>query len=437
MPIPRRNPHDRDILRLAVPALGDLASEPLYLLADTAIVGHLGTTALAGVAVASTLLATGFAFFIVLAYGTTAAVARAVGRGDERAASAHTVAALWLAVGVGAVLAVSGVAFAGPLVRILADDADVAAAGITFLRISALGGPAILVSLVCSGFLRGHQDTRTPFVVTLSANATNLAVEIVLVFVLHLGVAGSALATVLCQYGAAIAFLALVGPRLAGTPKRPTAPAVRSVASTSGALLVRTASLRAALLAATAVAARIGTVELAAYQVGFGVLNLLALLLDAFAIAAQALVGRHLGAGDPEAARAASRRMVQLSMVSGVVLAVVVALARYPLARLFSSDPEVVAATAMSLLAVAAMQPLNAYVFVLDGVLIGAGDHRFLAWAGIVVNVVVFIPAVIAVLPLGAGLAGLWAAIAVLEAGRGVANGLRYHGPRWTTVGAA
>lgn len=437
MPILRRDPHDRDILRLAVPALGDLLSEPLYLLADTAIVGHLGTTPLAGVAVASTLLSTGFAFFIVLAYGTTAAVARAVGRGDEGAAATHTVAALWLAAGIGVVLAAAGAVFAAPLVRLLADDPAVTADGTTFLRISALGGPAILVSLVCSGFLRGHQDTRTPFVITLSANAANLAVEIVLVFVLHLGVAGSALSTVVCQYGAALAFCLIVAPRLAGTPLRPSPPAMRSVASTSGALLVRTASLRAALLAATAVAARIGTVELAAYQVGFGVLGFLALALDAFAIAAQALVGRHLGAGEEAAARAASRRMVALSIASGLVLAVVVALARYPLARLFSSDAEVVAAAAMSLLAVAALQPLNAYVFVLDGVLIGAGDHRFLAWAGIAVNVMLFIPAAVAVLPLGAGLAGLWGAIALLEAGRGVANGLRFHGPRWSAAGAA
>lgn len=434
MPMLRRDPHDRDILRLAVPALGDLVSEPLYLLADTAIVGHLGTTPLAGVAVASTLLATGFAFFIVLAYGTTAAVARAVGAGDENAAARHTIAALWLAAAVGTALAAAGFVFAGPLVRLLADDPAVAAEGTTFMRISALGGPAILVSLVCSGFLRGHQDTRTPFVVTLSANAANLGLEVVLVFTLHMGVAGSALSTVLCQYGAALAFGVLVAPRLRGTPLRPAAAATRAVASTSGALLVRTAALRASLLAATAVAARIGTVELAAYQVGFGVLGFLALALDAFAIAAQALVGRHLGAGDPAAARAASRRMVELSLWSGVVAGAVVAVARYPIARLFSADPDVVAAAVTSLLVVAALQPLNAYVFVLDGVLIGAGDHRYLAWAGVVVGMCVFLPAVAAVLPLGAGLAGLWGAIALMEVGRGVANGVRYHGPHWTAA---
>lgn len=221
----------------------------------------------------------------------------------------------------------------------------------------------------------------------------------------------------------------------AGAPRRPRAAALRTVASTSGALLVRTAALRAALLAATVVAARIGTVALAAYQVGFGVLGFLALALDAFAIAAQALVGRYLGAGATASARGAARRMVTLAICSGVVLAVALGLVRYPVAELFSNDPAVVSAAAMSLLVVAALQPLNAYVFVLDGVLIGAGDHRFLAWAGILVNVVVFVPAVLAVVPLGAGLAGLWAAIALLEAGRAVANGWRYHGGRWTTVG--
>ena len=218
---------------------------------------------------------------------------------------------------------------------------------------------------------------------------------------------------------------------------RPHARTLRSLLIVGRDLFFRTVALRGSLTVATAVAARIGTVELAAYQVGFGVLGFLALALDAFAIAAQALVGRHLGAGEEAAARAASRRMVALSIASGLVLAVVVALARYPLARLFSSDAEVVAAAAMSLLAVAALQPLNAYVFVLDGVLIGAGDHRFLAWAGIAVNVMLFIPAAVAVLPLGAGLAGLWGAIALLEAGRGVANGLRFHGPRWSAAGAA
>lgn len=434
MQILRRDPHDRDILRLAVPALGDLISEPLYLLADTAIVGHLGTGALAGVAVASTILATGFAFFIVLAYGTTAAVARAVGAGDERAAANHTVAALWLAVSVGVLLGALGYLFAEPLVAAFALDPAVVADGATYLRLSALGGPAILVSLVCSGFLRGHQDTRTPFVVTLGANTANLLLELVLVFGLDLGVAGSAVSTVVCQYGAALAFCLLVLPRLTGSPRKPRAAAMRAVASTSGALLIRTAALRAALLAATVVAARIGTTALAAYQVGFGVLGFLALALDAFAIAAQALVGRHLGGGDTASARAASRRMVTLGIYSGLVLAVALGLLRYPVAHLFSSDPAVVSAAAMSLLVVAALQPLNGYLFVLDGVLIGAGDHRFLAWAGIVVNVIVFVPAVLAVLPLGAGLAGLWAAIALLEAGRALANGWRYHGGRWLTV---
>lgn len=434
MPILRRDPHDRDILRLALPALGDLVSEPLYLLVDTAIVGHLGTAQLAGVAVASTLLTTGFAFFIVLAYGTTAAVARAVGAGDEETATRHTVAALWLAAGVGAVLAGAGVLLADPLVSWLAGDPAVVQYGTEYMRISALGGPAILVSLVCSGFLRGHQDTRTPFVVTLGANAANLALEVVLVFVLDMGVAGSAISTVVCQYGAVVAFGVVVAPRLSGARLRPGAAAMRAVASLSGALLVRTAALRASLLAATAVAARIGTVELAAYQVGFGVLGFLALALDAFAIAAQALVGRHLGAGDATAARSASRRMLELGIWSGVAVAIAVAIARYPIARLFSSDPDVVTAAAFSLLVVAALQPLNAYVFVLDGVLIGAGDHRYLAWAGVVVGLFVFLPAVAAVVPLGAGLAGLWGAIALLEAGRGFANGLRYRGPRWTTV---
>jgi len=434
----RVNRHDREILRLAVPALGDLMAEPLYLLADTAIIGHIGTAELAGTAIAASLLSTAFAFFIVLAYGTTAAVARAVGRGDERGAADHAVAALWLAVGVGVAVAAVGILLAVPLVHVIGADDATAPSAVTFLRISMVGGPAMLIFYVCTGFLRGHQDTRTPFVVALSTNAANLALEVVLVFGFGWGVAGSAWSTVVCQWAGAAVLVLLIAPhiRRSGAPALPCREDLRRVVTTSGALVVRTAALRAALLASTAVAAAIGTVELAAYQIGFGVLSFLALMLDAIAIAGQALVGRLLGEGDRPAARASSVRMLELGLLAGVALGVALAVLAVPVAGLFTDDSAVAEAAVFGLWFVAAMQPMNAVVFVLDGVLIGAGDHRFLAYAGLVTNVAVFIPAVVSVLPLGLGLAGLWGAIVLLEAARAVANGARFAGRRWERVGS-
>ncbi|HEX6166145.1 MAG TPA: MATE family efflux transporter, partial [Acidimicrobiales bacterium] len=289
-----RSPYDREIARLALPAFGALIAEPLYVLTDTAIVGHLGTPQLGGLAVASTILLTLYAVFIFLAYGTTAAVSRLLGAGDEREAAHQAVQSLWLAALIGLGVVATGLAAAEPLVGLMGAEGAVRENALIYLRISLLGVPAMLVVLAGTGYLRGLQDTRTPLVVAVTTAGVNLVVEVVLIYGLDQGIGASALATVVAQTLAAAVYLSRIGRAVAalGVGLRPHAPSLRRLGAVGRDLLVRTAALRAALVVATAVATRLGTVEVAAHQVAFEIWSFLALGLDAIAIAGQAMVGR-------------------------------------------------------------------------------------------------------------------------------------------------
>ena len=420
-----------------MPALGALAAEPLYVLADTAVVGRLGTPQLAGLAVASTLLLTGYVIFNFLAYGTTASVGRRVGAGDEAGAAHEGVQGMWLALGIGVALALAGLALAPQAVSLMGATGAVADHALVYLRISLVGVPALLVSLAGTGYLRGRQDTMTPLVVTGVAVTANLVIELVLIYGFGYGIGASALATVLAQLGAAGAYgwwVARDTARL-GASWRPDPAAIRRLAAVGRDLFVRTAALRLALTVATAVAARLGAVDLAAHQIAFEVWSFLALVLDSLAIAGQAMIGRLLGAGDAAAARVAGRRLIEWGLGIGLALGVMVLVARPVLPRLFSPDPEVVALCAFVLLIVAALQPLNAVVFVLDGVLIGAGDLRFLAWA-MAGAAATFVPAAGFVLVLGWGIGWLWASLGLLMATRAAALLWRFAGNRWAVEGA-
>lgn len=432
----RRSSHDREILRLAVPAFGALVAEPLYILTDTAVVGHLGTPQLGGLAVAGTLLLTGHALFVFLAYGTTASVARLLGAGDRRAAAHEGVQGLWLALGIGVVLA-SVVAAAAPvLVDVMGATGAVRTNALVYLRISLVGVPALLLTQAGIGYLRGRQDARTPLLVTLGSVTVNLVVEVVLIYGFDQGIGASALSTVVAQTGGALVYLRVVrrDVRARGVGVRPDLRALRRLARVGGDLFVRTAALRLSLTLATAIAARIGVVELGAHQIAFELWSLCALALDAIAIAGQAITGRLLGAGDVGGARAAGRRMLGWGIGSGVVLGGVLLLVRPVLPGLFTDDAAVVALCASLLWIVAALQPLNAVVFVLDGVLIGAGDMRFLARA-MVWAAVVFVPAALAVALLDLGVHALWGALGLLMAARAVALLVRIAGPAWSVAG--
>jgi putative MATE family efflux protein len=437
-----RRATDREVLRLAVPAFAALVAEPLFLLADSAIVGHLGTLPLAGLGIAGSVLATAIGVFVFLAYGTTASVSRRLGAGDLRAALAQGVDGMWLALGLGLAVAVLGVAAAPLIVRAFGASGDVAPYAVTYLRWSLPGLPAMLLVLAATGVLRGLQDTRTPLVVAAAGAVANAVLSLALVHGAGLGIAGSAIGTVVAQLGMAVALGAVVlrGARRHGAPLRPDTAGIRLTGRAGVPLVVRTLTLRAALLLTTYVAVAQGDVALAGHQVAMNVWFLLALALDALAIAAQALTGKALGAGDRAGVRAATARMLWWGTAGGAVLGLLVLAGRGVLAPLFSPDPAVQAAIVTALVVVALTQPLAGWVFVLDGVLIGAGDGRYLAGAG-VLTLVAYAPLVLLVLavaPAGLpGLAWLWAAFAGgFMLARGLTLTLRARGDAWMVVGA-
>jgi putative MATE family efflux protein len=295
----------------------------------------------------------------------------------------------------------------------------------------------MLVVLAATGVLRGMQDTRTPLVVAATGAAANFALNLLLVYGLDLGIAGSALGTVLAQAGMAAAFVVVVvrAARLHHAVLRPDLPGIRAAASAGVPLVVRTATLRAALLVATYVATAAGTVAIAAHQVAFTIWMFLALALDAVAIAGQAIVGRYLGAGDARGARAATRRMVEWGVGAGVLLGLVVVALRVLYVPVFTDDPDVRALLSTVLVVAAVFQPVCGVVFALDGVLIGAGDGRYLAWAG-VVTLLVFLPLAALVLVADAGLVALWWAINAFLAARLVTLVVRWRGEAWLVTGA-
>jgi putative MATE family efflux protein len=430
--------HDREILRLAIPAFGALAAEPLYVLADTAIVGHLGTRPLGGLGVAGAVLSVAFGIFNFLAYGTTATVARRLGAGDRKGAAEHGVAGVWLALGLGAALTGLGLLLSGPVISAMGASARVAPYARTYLRISLLGAPFVLVALAGTGYLRGLQDTRTPLVIALAANALNLALEGFLVYGIHLGIAGSAWGTVIAQVGAALAYLTIVrrNVRASNASARPDRAQLREAGAVGAYLTVRTGSLLLAFTAATSIASRIGDAQVAAHQIAFQLWLLLALCLDAIAIAGQAIVGRALGAGDAALTRASSRRMLEWGLMVGVVLGLLVLALDPLLALVFTRDPAVRNELRPVLVAVALMQPVGGIVFVLDGILIGAGDVRYLALA-MAVATLCFVPCAAAVLATGSGLIALWGALSVFMLARLYTMGRRYRRNAWLVTGIA
>ncbi len=432
-----RHPQDAEILRLAVPAFGALVAEPLFLLADSAIVGRIGTTALGGLGVASQALTTLVNISIFLAYGTTAAVARQLGAGNRQAAIRLGIDGLWLAAAIGVVVLGLGWPLAPQIVHVFGASAGVTQGAVTYLRISLLGAPAMLAVLAGTGVLRGLQDTRTPLAVAVGASLANIVLNAFLVLDLRFGLAGSAWGTVIAQNSAAAVYLLVVarGARRASVTFRPDGSGVRSAAVAGAALVVRTLALQAVLIVTTAIAARQGNNAIAAHQIAFRLWMLLALALDAIAIAAQAITGRYLGAGDVAGARAATRRMTAWGAVYGLVFGTLLLAARPFLPGVFAASPGVTRLLLAVLLVTALQQPAAGVVFVLDGVLIGAGDQDYLAVVGLL-TAAVFGAAAAVVVMTHAGLVALWLAYSLWIAARFVTLTLRARGTAWLVTGA-
>ncbi|MFF0480531.1 MATE family efflux transporter [Streptomyces sp. NPDC004435] len=429
--------HDREILSLALPAFGALVAEPLFLMVDSAIVGHLGTPQLAGLAIAGALLSTAVSIFVFLAYATTAAVARRVGAGDLPAALRQGIDGIWLALLLGLAVVAVTLPTAPWLVEVFGASDTAAPYATTYLRVSILGIPAMLIVLAATGVLRGLQDTRTPLYVAIGGFAVNGVLNIGLVYGAGLGIAGSAWGTVIAQCGMAAAYLVVVvrGARRHGASLRPDVTGIRASAQAGVPLLVRTLSLRAVLMIATAVAARLGDTEVAAHQIILSLWSLMAFALDAIAIAGQAIIGRYLGADDADGARQVCRRMVQWGVVSGVVLGLLLVLARPLFIPLFTGDPAVQSTLLPALLVVALSQPISGVVFVLDGVLMGAGDGPYLARA-MLLTLAVFAPVALLVPVFGGGLTALWWAMTLMMAVRMGTLWFRMRSGRWIVTGA-
>lgn len=426
----------RRVLALAVSAFVVLAAEPLYLLVDTAVVGHLGATALAGLGVGAALMGLLTVVGTFVEYGTTGRAARWFGAGRIDAAVGEGVQASWLALGIGAVAVVLGEVFAGPLTSLLAGGGgDVQRAAESWFRIAVLGLPGVLLVLAGNGWMRGVQRTREPVVIVLVANALSAVASPLLVYPAGLGLEGSALANVGAQAVGGLLFLRSL--RRAAGRLAPDRRVMRAQLVVGRDLIVRAAAFQVAFLSAAAVASRMGTAQIAAHQIGLQLWEFTALLLDSFAIAAQSLVGAALGGSDADGARRLAWQVSRWGLYAGLVFGAALAAGWAVVPRLFTSSDAVVTQAHVLWPWFVGMLPVAGVVFALDGVLIGAGDVAFLRTVTVVAAVAFFAPLNWAALHWHWGLGGVWAGLTAFIAVRFVGMVARTRGDRWAVTGAS
>jgi putative MATE family efflux protein len=424
----------RRVLGLAVPALGVLAAEPLYVLVDTAVVGHLGAVPLAGLALGGVVLSQVSTQLTFLSYGTTARTARLHGAGRRADAVGEGVQATWLAVAVGLVVLVVGQLAAGPIARALSGDPAAAAAAVSWLRIALFGAPLILVTMAGNGWMRGVQDAARPLRYVLAGNGVSAVLCPVLVYRAGWGLEGSAVANVVAQVISAALFVrALAAERVA---LRPRPRVLRAQLRLGRDLVLRSLGFQACFVSAAAVAARTSTEAVGAHQIVLQLWTFLSLVLDSVAIAAQSLVGAALGEGSNGRARGLARQILRYGLVLGCVLGVLFAALSQVLPHAFTGDPGVLREVPHAWWFFVALQPVAGVVFALDGVLLGAGDAAFLRTATLLGAAIGFLPLIWASLAFGWGLTGIWTGLALFMLLRLAAVLLRWRSGRWAVVGA-
>jgi putative MATE family efflux protein len=427
-------PDSRRLLGLAVSAFVVLAAEPLYLLVDTAVVGHLGPRPLAGLGVGAALMALLTVVGTFVEYGTTGRAARWFGAGREADAIGEGVQATWLAGGIGLAVVAAGELFARPLTAALAGGTNATQhAAESWFRIAVLGMPGVLLVLAGNGWMRGVQRTREPVVIVLVANALSAAASPLLVYPAGLGLTGSAVANVAAQVVGSLLFVRAL--RRSGVPLRPVRRLMREQLVVGRDLVLRSAAFQVAFLTAAGVASRIGTAQIAAHQIGLQLWEFTALLLDSFAIAAQSLVGAALGAAQADQARAMAWQVARWGLYAGVAFAAAYAAGWFAVPRLFTSAPDVLAQAHVLWPWFVGMLPAAGVVFALDGVLIGAGDVAFLRTITIVAAVGAFAPLNLATLAWHWGLGGVWAGLTAFVGVRLVGMLARTHGGKWAVTG--
>ncbi|MBW3604161.1 MAG: MATE family efflux transporter [Actinobacteria bacterium] len=425
---------DREIVGLALPAMAALAADPLLSLVDTALVGRLGAVPLAALGVSVALFTLAFFGFNFLTYGTTAEVARLHGAGRPLEASTYALQALWLAVALGVATTVVLEAAAPVLIAAMGGTGEVADAAQVYLRIRALASVPVLVVLVGHGAFRGRKDMRTPLWITIAVNLGNAVISWALVYPASLGIAGAAWGTLIAQTIGAATFLVLGRRRFDPPDLRIEPAAMRRIAGISRDLFLRTAALLSGLLVSTAVAARMGTVVVAAHQIARELWTMLALVQDGFAIAGQAMIGTALGAGLVTEARRTALRLVAWGTGFGILVGLGYLALAGVLPGVFTTDLRVLAAVGGVWGMVALLQPIGGVVFVLDGILMGAGDFRFLWWSTALASLGGLVPVCLAALQFGWGLTGIWVGMLVMMVTRAVLTLWRLRSGRWALV---
>ncbi|MEV0702329.1 MATE family efflux transporter [Saccharopolyspora sp. NPDC050389] len=424
----------RRVLALAVPALGVLAAEPLYVLVDTAVVGHLGAVPLAGLALGGTLFTLVSSQLTFLSYGTTARTARLHGAGRRKDAVAEGVQATWLGVSVGVVLMLLAQLLAVPVAELMAGPGPIADAAAIWMRIALCGAPMVLITMAGNGWMRGVQDTARPLRYVLVGNGVSAVLCPLFVYPLGWGLEGSAVANLIGQTIAAALFVrALVVERV---PLKPDLAKMRAQLGLGRDLVLRTLAFQACFLSATSVAARTGAEAAAAHQVVWQLWTFLALVLDSLAIAAQSLVGAALGAGSAPRAKGIARQITWYGLLFGIVLGLVFAALSGPLPTLFTTDGAVLSEIPHAWWFFVLLQPVAGVVFALDGVFLGAGDAAYLRTATLLSAAIGYLPLIWLSMAFGWGLAGIWTGLSLFMFLRLITLLLRARSGRWAVVGA-
>lgn len=431
----------RQIIALALPTFGQLIAEPTFILIDTAIVGHIGDAALAGLSIGSTIILTAVGLCIFLAYSTTAQVAHLLGAGHRREGLQAGIDGLWLALSIGTVLGLGLFAAAEPLCRALGGQGEVLEQAVTYTRAIVLGAPGMLMVYEANGIFRGLQKVRITLIAAVSGAVLNTALDVLFVIVFHWGIAGSGAATLIAQWymGLFLVIPAILWARADGASLRPRLSGIAAAGSDGLPLFVRTLAIRAAMVTTVACAARMGTSVLAGFQAVNSSWNFAMNMLDSVGIAGQTLVATTLGAGNVKQARKLTAATGRAGLVTGALIGLTLAIIGLFAGHFFSPTPHIQTLIAVGMVTMGVFFPLQGWMMAIDGILIGARDYRYLALT-CTLTAAVYMALVLALAGMMTPMipndmlrtALLWATFnVVLMGGRGLFNGLRVRSDAW------
>ena len=429
------------LLRLALPALVVLAAEPLYVLFDTALVGHLGAIPLAALSVGGTVLAVVSSQLTFLSYGTTARSARYHGAGKPQLARQEGVQASWLAIFVGLAILILMQVFLNPLTKLLTGGGELASDTLSWLRIARFGVPFILLSMAGNGWMRGVQEVRQPpiFVVVGFGVSAILCPALIYGwgFLPSIGLKGSAWANVVGQSLTGILFTIVLirSAHRYHLSWKPNREIIRQQLRMGKDLIVRSLGFQVCFLSVSAVAARIGAEALGAHQIVWQIWVFTSLLLDSVAVAAQSLVGESLGAHRTTETEQLGKHIVASGTIIAVVIAIIYAALYNVIPRIFTSDSAVLNCVGIPWWFMVCLLPVAGAVFSCDGVLLGAGDAAFLRNVTAGAAFCCYLPMIWLSYSFHWGLAGLWGGFVLFIMVRAVAGLIRQWRGKWIIYG--